>query len=66
MKNYLEEYRAYYKVRMLRYENNQRYANTYRVEKEMYDTIAQCSDKNEIRDKFQKLSNDAAVALTKD
>jgi len=66
MKNYLEEYRAYYKARMLRYENNPRYANTYKVEKQMYEAIAQCNEMSEIREQFQKLSNDAAVALTID
>ncbi len=66
MKNYLEEYRAYYKTRMRRFENNQHYSNTYAVEKEMYETIASCSSMQQIREKFQKLSNGAAVALIKD
>jgi len=64
----LEEYQAYYKTRMERFENNPLYPNSYQSEKALYDAIASCSELEDFKGKLESgnLNIKNAIALIKD
>ncbi len=66
MSNLLEEYKAYYKVRALRFANNPNYINSYQAEKELSDTMQSCSTLEEFKDKIGNKNEMCAIALVKD
>ncbi len=63
MSDYLEEYKAYYQLRMLRYEGNPDYPNSYQSEKAIYSVIASCTRLEEFKDKLGNLNDKNASAL---
>jgi hypothetical protein len=66
MSNILEEYKAYYNVRVQRFENNPKYKHSYEAEKALNDLVQSCSDLSEIKDQMPDLSENCATALVKD
>ncbi len=66
MPNYLDDYKAYYLLRMQRYEGNPDYPNSYRSEKAIYDAIASCKTLEEFKDKLGNLNEKNASALVID
>lgn len=63
MPNYLDEYKAYYQLRMLRYEGNPDYPNSYQSEKAIYTAITSCTVLEEFKDKLGNLNDKNASAL---
>ncbi len=63
MSDYLEDYKAYYQLRMLRYEGNPDYPNSYQSEKAIYTAIASCTALEEFKDKLGNLNDKNAAAL---
>jgi hypothetical protein len=63
-----EEYIEYYKVKMLKYEDNPIYKNSYNSEKSLYDAISSSTDIDEFGRKIEKenLAVKNAIALIKD
>lgn len=66
MDNLLDDYKAYYKVRMERYENDPLYLNSYQSEKALYDAMNSCSELSEFKEKIGDLNIKNAIALVKD
>ncbi len=66
MQNLLEEYKAYYKIRLQRFEGNPRYKHSFEAEKQLNDLVQSCSDLSEIKDQIKELSEKCAVAAIKD
>jgi hypothetical protein len=63
-----QEYCEYYKSRMLKYENNPIYKNSYKSEKALYDAITSSADLEEFGRKVEEenLAVKNAIALVKD
>jgi hypothetical protein len=66
MPDYLEDYKAYYQLRMQRYEGNPDYPNSYQSEKAICEAIASCSVLEEFKEKLGNLNEKNAVALVLD
>ncbi len=64
--NLLEEYTAYYRARMQRYEGNPLYAHSHASEKALYEAMASCRELGEFKDKLGDLNIRNAIALVKD
>lgn len=63
MTDYLKDYKAYYQLRMLRYEGNPDYPNSYQSEKAIYTALASCTVLEEFKDKLGSLNDKNAAAL---
>jgi hypothetical protein len=63
MPGYLEDYKAYYHLRMKRFEGNPVYTRTFESEKAIYDAIASCNTLEEFKDKLGDLNEKNAIAL---
>ncbi|MCB1172545.1 MAG: hypothetical protein KDK39_03215 [Leptospiraceae bacterium] len=63
-----EEYTAYYKARMQKYEGNPMYVNSWQTEKALYELMRDAQSKAEYQEKFfsEKLNIKNAIALVKD
>jgi hypothetical protein len=63
-----QEYLEYYKARMVKYEGNPLYPNSYAAEKAVYDALASCTELGEFKQKLQagNLNVKVALALVKD
>lgn len=63
-----KEYTEYYKSRMLKYEGNPMYENSYKTEKDLYEAIANSSSLEEFRKELNEknLAVKNAIALVKD
>lgn len=63
-----KEYTEYYKSRMLKYEGNPMYDNSYKTEKDLYEAIANSSSLEEFRKELNEknLAVKNAIALVKD
>jgi len=66
MTDFLEEYKAYYRTRKERYENNSNYQNTFQTENAMYEAMNSCNELIEFKDKLGDLNEKNAVSLIKD
>lgn len=66
MDSLLEDYKAYYKARMDRYENDPLYPHSYQSEKALSDAMNSCNELIEFKDKIGNLMVDNAIALVKD
>lgn len=66
MADYLEEYKAYYLLRVKRYEGNPDYQRSYEAGKAMYDAIASCSKLEDFQEKLGNLNEKVAVAVIMD
>jgi len=66
MDSLLEDYKAYYKVRMDRYENDPLFPHSFQSEKALFEAIDSCSELSEFRDKIGNLMTENAKALVKD
>ena len=64
----LEEYKAYYRSRMQRYENNPLYPNSYASEKALFEAMDSCMELEEFKGKLEagNLNIKNAIALVKD
>ncbi|MCR9171222.1 MAG: hypothetical protein NXI10_01930 [bacterium] len=66
MDSLLTDYKAYYRVRMERYEGDPNYPNSYQSEKALYEAMNSCNELSEFRDKVGNLMVENAIALVKD
>lgn len=66
MQDYLKHYQEYYRLRMLRYEGNQDYINSYNSEKAIYEAILSCTTLEEFKTKLGNLNEKNAIALVID
>ncbi|MDD2386427.1 MAG: hypothetical protein PHP52_06550 [Bacteroidales bacterium] len=64
--NILEEYKLYYAARSEKYKNNPEYANSYKAEKQLSDSMQACSSLDDFKDDAVKLGKACAIALVKD
>lgn len=64
----LEEYKAYYRSRMQRYEGNPLYPNSYASEKALFEAMDSCGELEEFKGKLEagNLHIKNAIALVKD
>lgn len=65
----LSDYKHYYKVRMMRYQNDPLYTHSYKAESTMYQLFADANSMEELMSQQQngiELSNKVAIALMKD
>ncbi|MGB3008189.1 MAG: hypothetical protein WBC06_16870 [Chitinophagaceae bacterium] len=63
MPNYLQDYKAYYQLRMKRFEGNPDYIKSFESEKAIYEVIASCNTLEEFKDKLGDLNEKNAIAL---
>ena len=63
MSNYLQDYKAYYQLRMKRFEGNPDYIKSFESEKAIYNAIASCNTLEEFKDKLGDLNEKNAIAL---
>lgn len=66
MDTLLEDYKAYYKARMDRYENDPNFTHSYQSEKALFEAMNSCSELAEFKDKIGDLNIKNAIALVKD
>lgn len=66
MDQLLEDYKAYYKARMDRYEGNPLFTNSYQTEKALSDAMNSCKELIEFKDKIGDLNIKNAIAMVKD
>lgn len=66
MADYLQDYKAYYQLRVQRYEGNPDYPNSYQSEKAIYEAIASCKVLDEFKEKIGNLNENNASALIMD
>jgi len=66
MKNLLEEYKAYYKVRASRFENNPDYKHSFEAEQRVSEAMQSCSELIEFKEKLGDKNEKCAPALIKD
>ena len=66
MDTLLEDYKAYYKARMERYEGNSLYPNSYQSEKALYEAMNSCTELIQFKEKIGDLNIKNAIALVQD
>ena len=66
MKNLLDEYKAYYKVRASRFKNNPKYQHSYNAEQVVSEAMQSCSELSEFKEKLGDKNEKCAPALIKD
>ena len=66
MDQLLQDYKAYYKARMERWEGNPLYPNSYQSEKALFEAMDSCNELIEFKDKIGDLNVKNAIALVKD
>ena len=66
MGDLLEEYKAYYKTRALRFASNANYQNSFTAEQALSNAMDSCAQLEEFKDKIGDLNERCVVALVKD
>lgn len=66
MDQLLADYKAYYKTRMDRYENDPLFPHSFASEKALYQAMESCSELIEFKEKIGDLNIKNAIALVKD
>lgn len=66
MNELLADYKAYYKTRMDRYENDAFYPYSYQTEKALFEAMDSCNELIEFKEKIGDLNTKNAIALVKD
>jgi hypothetical protein len=66
MDQLLQDYKAYYKARMDKWEGNPLYPNSFLTEKALFEAMDSCNELIEFKDKIGDLNIKNAIALVKD